>query len=102
MRDPKPAAPIAVSAEEVERLEQLIRAPDTPPELVVRACIILMAHAHPEQTNQQIATLVGTSAGTVRIWRRRWSKTRSLANLPHGGAPRRATNRGTGPAHEDE
>jgi hypothetical protein len=83
MRRPKRAHPIAVTEEEVQRLEQLIRAPDTPPEVVVRARIILTAHAHPEQNDHQIATTVGTTAHTVRTWCRRWVKTRSLENLPH-------------------
>ena len=89
MRGPKRAHPIAVTDEEVQRLELLIRAPHTPPALVVRARIILTAHAHPEQNDQQIAITVGTTAGTVRTWRRRWGKTHSLANLPRHGAPRR-------------
>ncbi len=89
MCGPKRAHPIAVTDEEVQRLEQLIGAPHTPPALVVRARIILTAHAHPEQNNQQIATTVGTTAGTVRTWRRRWVKTHSLANLPRNGVSRR-------------
>ncbi len=88
MRAPKRAAPLAVTEEEVEQLEQLLRAPDTPPKLVMRVRIILTAHAHPEQNDQQIATTVGTTAATVRTWRRRWDKTRQLSNLPHG-APMR-------------
>ncbi len=88
MRRPKRAHPMAVTDEEVKRLQQLIRAPDTPPEVVVRAQIILTAHAHPEQNNQQLATTVGTSVGIVRTWCRRWDKTRQLSNLPHG-APKR-------------
>ncbi len=89
MRGPKRAHPMAVTEEEVQRLEQLIRAPDTPPAQVLRARIILTAHTHPEQNDQQIAMTVGTSVGTVRTWCRRWDNTRSLANLPHGRAPRR-------------
>ncbi len=83
MRRPKRAHPMVVTDEEIKHLQRLIRAPHTPPAQVLRARIILTAHAHPEQNDQQIAMTVGTTASTVRTWRRRWDKTRSLANLPH-------------------
>src|SRR5260221_14217765 len=82
MRGPKPAYPIALTAEEAQRLERLIRAHNTPQALAVRARIILTAHQHPEQSNQQIASDVGTTDRTVRSWRRRWVKTQSLADAP--------------------
>jgi predicted transcriptional regulator len=66
MRDPKPASPIALTTEEVKQIQHLIRAHTTPQTLVVRARIILNAH---EQTNQQIASAVGTTDHTVRTWR---------------------------------
>lgn len=52
MRGLKRAHPITGTKEEVQRLEMLICAPDTPPEVVLRARIILTAHAHPEQNDQ--------------------------------------------------
>ena len=89
MRGPKPAYPIALTAEEAKRLQLLIRAHTTPQTLAMRARIILTANAHPEQSNQQIASVVGTTDRTVRAWRGRWVKTHSLADAPRSGAPRR-------------
>jgi len=89
MRGPKPAYPITLSTEEVQLLEQLVRAHRTPQAQAMRARIILTAHAHPEQSNQQIAGTVGTTDRTVRAWRGRWVKTHSLVDAPRSGAPRR-------------
>jgi putative transposase len=89
MRGPKPAYPIHLTAEEVKPFQHLIRAHSTPQTLAIRARIILTAYDHPEQSNQQIASSVGTTDRTVRAWRQRWVKTRSLADAPRSGAPRR-------------
>ena len=89
MRGPKPAYPIALTAEETKQLQQLIRTHTTPQALALRARIVLRANAHPEQTNQQIAAAVGTTDRSVRKWRGRWVKTHSLADAPRSGAPRR-------------
>lgn len=89
MRGPKPAYPIPLSTEEVQLLEQLVRAHRTPQAQAMRARIILTAHAYPEQSNQQIAGTVGTTDRTVRAWRGRWVKTHSLVDAPRSGAPRR-------------
>lgn len=89
MRGPKPAYPIQLTAEEVQHFQHLIRAHSTPQTLASRARIILTAYEHPEESNQQIASSVGTTDRTVRAWRGRWVKTRSLADAPRSGAPRR-------------
>lgn len=89
MRGPKPAYPIALTTEEAEHLQRLIRAHTTPQALAVRAGIIVRANAHPEENNQQIALAVGTTDRTVRTWRGRWVKSHSLADAPRSGAPRR-------------
>src|SRR5438270_5437905 len=99
MRGPKPAYPIRLTAGEAKRLRQLIRAHTTPQTLAVRARIILTAHAHPEQSNQQIASRVGTTDRTVRSWRGRWVKTHSLADAPRSGAPRRFSPSGACAGH---
>ena len=99
MRGPKPAYPIVLTAEEAQRLQQLIRAHSTPQTLAVRARIILRAHEHPEQSNQQIASVVGATDRSVRTWRGRWVKTRSLADAPRSGAPRRFSPSGAGASH---
>ncbi len=89
MRGPKPTHPITLTAEEAKQLQQLIRAHTTPQALAVRARIILRAYEHPEQNNQQIALALGTTDRTVRKWRGRWVATRSVADAPRSGAPRR-------------
>ena len=99
MRGPKPAYPIVLTAEEVKHLQHLIRAHTTPQTLAMRARIILTAHAHPEQSNQQIASVAGTTDRTVRAWRGGWVKTRSLADAPRSGAPRRFSPSGARASH---
>src|SRR5438105_11554612 len=99
MRGPKPAYPIELTAEEARHLQHLVRAHSTPQTLAVRARIILSATAHPEQSNQQIASAVGTTDRTVRTWRGRWVKTPSLADAPRSGAPRRFSPRGACASH---
>jgi predicted transcriptional regulator len=99
MRGPKPTHPIALTAEEVNHLQHLIRAHTTPQTLAVRARIILRAHEHPEQNNQQIAVAVGTTDRTVRTWRGRWVKTHALTDAPRSGAPRRFSPSGARAGH---
>lgn len=89
MRGPKPAYPIELTADEVEQLQQLVRAHKTPQAQVLRAQIVLSANAHPEHNNQQIACSLATSDRMVRKWRGRWVATHSLADAPRSGAPRR-------------
>ena len=96
MRGPKPTHPVNLTAEEVKSFQQLIRAHSTPQAVAVRARIILRAYDHPEQNNQQIAQAVGT---TVRTWRGRWVATRTLADAPRSGAPRRFSPSGARPSH---
>jgi hypothetical protein len=99
MRGPKPTHPIELTAEEAKQLQQLIRAHTTPQALAVRARIILRAHEHPEQNNQQIAAVVGTTDRTVRKWRGRWVATHSLLDAPRSGAPRRFSPSGARTSH---
>lgn len=89
MRDPRPAYPIELTAEEVEQLHQLIRAHTSPQAQVVRARIIVQASEHPESSNQQIAAQAGTSDRQMRKWRKRWVTTHTLTDAPRSGAPRR-------------
>ena len=89
MRGPKPSHPIELTTEGQEQLRSLVRAHTTGQTLVIRARIVLLAHEHPEWSNQQIAHAVGTSDRLVRKWRQRWAATHSLADAPRSGAPRR-------------
>ena len=99
MRGPKPTHPINLTAEEVKSFQQLIRAHSTPQAVAVRARIILRAHEHPEQNNQEIALALGTTDRTVRKWRGRWVATHSLADAPRSGAPRHFSPSGARPSH---
>ena len=96
MRGPKPSTPIELTEEEAAHLRRLIRAHTTGQGLVVRAHIVVLAHDHPDWSNQPLAQTVGTSDRMVRKWRRRWVQVRSLADAPRSGAPRRFPPRGTG------
>ena len=99
MRGPNPSYPIDLTAAEANQFEQLIRASRTPQALVMRAGIILSAYKHPEQSNQQIASAIGTSDRTVCKWRGRWVKSHSLADAPRSGAPRRFSPSGPRSSH---
>ncbi len=89
MRGPKPNHPIVLTAAEEEQLRHLARAHTTGQSQAIRVRIVLGAHDHPEWSNQQVAHSVGTSDRLVRKWRARWVATRSLADAPRSGAPRR-------------
>lgn len=89
MRGPKPQYPIQLTTEEERAVRQLAHSRKSPHGQVVRARILLAAHDHPEWNNQRIATTVGCATRTVWKWRRRWTETKSLTDLPRPGAPRR-------------
>ena len=89
MSGPKPSYPISLTEAEIKSLQQLVRAHKTGQSQAMRAEILLRANAHPEWSNRQIAELVGSSDRIVRKWRGRWVATRSIADAPRSGAPRR-------------
>lgn len=89
MRGPKPKYRIELTTEEAHRLRQLVNAHKTPQALALRARIVLLAHDHPDWSNQQIAQEVGCTDWTVRKWRRRWAQHHRLEDWPRPGAPRR-------------
>ena len=88
MRGPKPKYPVELTTEEEKELRQLVRSHKTPQAKAKRARILLAAFDHPDWTNQQIAREAGTVDRVVRRWRRRWSETRSIEDLPRPGRPR--------------
>ena len=97
MRGPQPSTPIELTEEEAAHLRRLMRAQTTGQGLVVRAQMVVLAHEHPDWSNQQIAQGVQTSDRMVRKWRRRWVETHSLADAPRSGAPRRFSPGGARP-----
>jgi len=89
MRGPKPKYTIELTSEEEQELRRLVNSRKASQGKVLRARIVLAAHDHPEWSNQQIAREAGCTDWTVRKWRQRWARQRSLADLPRPGAPRR-------------
>ncbi len=88
MRGPKPKYPIVLTTEEEQVFRRLVNSRKAPQGKAVRARILLAAHDHPDWSNQQIALEAGTVDRVVRHWRRRWSETRSIEDLPRSGRPR--------------
>lgn len=99
MHGPRPGYPITLTEAEAKELEQLVRAHTTPQALALRARIILLAQTHPEQSNQQLASAVGTTDHTGRKWRGRWVQTHQLTDAPRSGAPRRFSPSGARASH---
>jgi transposase len=89
MRGPKPKYPIELTIEEEQELRKVASARTAPYVKVIRARILLAAHDHREWSNQQIAEEVGCRRRNVRKWRKRWTETGSIEDLPRPGAPRR-------------
>jgi transposase len=69
------------------RLEAIARRPSSPQALVRRSRIVLLAHQR--YPNAQIAAELGCSAGTVRTWRRRFTRggIPALSDRPRSGRP---------------
>jgi transposase len=99
MPGPKAIA-INLSVEAVTDLTKLIKAHQTPQQIVLRARIIVAAgQGH---SNAQIARELGVNEDTVRLWRNRWQVleliplsdlrvAERLADLPRPGAPAQIT-----------
>ena len=88
MPGPKPKYSVELTTEEEKELGRLVRSHKTPQVKAKRARILLVAFDHPDWSNQQIAQEVGTVDRVVRKWRRRWSETKSIEDLPRSGRPR--------------
>ena len=69
------------------KLEAIVRRASAPQALVLRARIVLLAHAN--WPNARIAARLGCAAGTVRTWRRRFARggIPALADRPRSGRP---------------
>ncbi len=89
MHGPKPRYPIHLLDKQITELRQMIGSRKAAQGKVKRAKIILTAYDHPDWSNQQIAASVGCTDRAVRKWRRRWSETKCLDDLPRPGAPKR-------------
>jgi putative transposase len=92
------AAPVSVSPEEREVLEQLVRAHSTPQQLSMRARLIL--NAADGVGVRESAREVGVWPKTARYWRKRWRQGAEgrpiggrLADAPRSGKPPPALKR---------
>ena len=99
MPGPHPKYAIQLLDNDITALQQLVNSRKTPQCQARRAKIILVAQAHPDWTNQAIASQVGSSDRIVRKWRRRWCQTQSLEDLPRPGAPKRFSPGGESASH---
>jgi len=83
----RPKLDFALSDEQRRELERLVRAPSTPQKLVRRARVALLAATG--ESNDAIATALGTSRVTVGLWRQRFldAGLGGLADAPHPGRP---------------
>jgi hypothetical protein len=88
MPGPKPQYPVELTTKEEEELRRLVRSHKTPQVKAMRARILLAAFDHREWSNKRIAEEASTVDRVVRHWRRRWSETRSIEDLPRSGRPR--------------
>lgn len=62
--------PLTLSTTERETLQQLVKRPSTPQQIVQRARIVLKAAEG--QTHAQIARELNLTVDTARLWRHRW------------------------------
>jgi len=69
------------------KLEAIVRRASAPQALVLRARIVLLAHAG--RPSAQIAAELGCAVNTVRTWRRRFARggVPALRDLPRSGRP---------------
>jgi putative transposase len=90
------ATAVALTSEEQQELDRLVRAHTTPQHLALRARIILFAAEG--LNNVQVGRQVGVSREAVRLWRDRWVAVQAvpleelavvdrLADAPRPGAP---------------
>lgn len=99
MPGPRPA-PVALTAEERQALEALVRRRTAPQQVATRARVVLLAGEGLD--NSAIARALDLDVDTVRLWRGRWleaagaaladlSVAERLADAPRPGRPARIT-----------
>ena len=92
MRTGRPIAPLSVTAEERERLEEWARRPKTAQALALRSRIVLECAAG--RPNIVVAGKLGITHQTVGKWRQRFLEQRldGLLDEPRPGAPRQVSD----------
>jgi transposase len=78
---------VVLGSRRTARLEAIVRRSSAPQALVLRARIVLLAHAG--WPNARIAAELGCAVNTVRTWRRRFARggVPALSDLPRSGRP---------------
>jgi transposase len=78
---------VVVGSRRKAKLEAIVRRASAPQALVLRARIVLLAHA--SWPNAQIAARLGCTVTTVRTWRRRYARggLPALCDRPRSGRP---------------
>jgi len=92
MRTGRPIAPLSVTAEERERLQEWARRPKTAQALALRSRIVLECAVG--QPNTVVAGKLGITHQTVGKWRQRFLEQRldGLLDEPRPGAPRQVSD----------
>lgn len=88
MAQGRPTKPLAVTAEEVEKLSMMAKRPKSAQALALRAKIILCCNSG--MSNCEVAARLGVTGATVCKWRERFRLRRieGLIDEPRPGAPR--------------
>ncbi len=89
MPGPLPKYTIEMTGDQEKELEHISQSYTLPHWKVQRAQILLMAHRQPNWSNSRIAREVNASCSTVKHWRRRWARDKTIMDLPRCGAPRK-------------
>jgi DNA-binding CsgD family transcriptional regulator len=92
MRNGRPVAPLVLTPEEREMLQQWARRPKTAQALAERARIVLACAAN--KTNSEVADAYGVRRQMVGKWRSRFVTRRceGLLDEPRPGAPRKISD----------
>jgi transposase len=80
---------IILTEDQEKEMEHISQSYTLPHWKVQRAQILLLAHRHPNWSNNRIAEEVNASCSTVKHWRRRWASDKTITDLPRSGAPRK-------------
>ena len=74
---------------ELNQLNHLVQAHQSPQAIARRAQLIQISYIHPDWSTKRIAHILNRHESWVRKWRRRWNETHCLKDAPRSGAPRR-------------
>ena len=87
-RGPKADDKIVLASKRYDELKRIARLLKAPYRQVIRAKVLVACYEHPDWTNHRIAQTIGCAYRTVRRWRQRWRRDRSIEDRDRAGAPR--------------